>query len=663
MGHSNNLPDFWRERLKVNNQNAIFHQWEQLNATGCIENFRIAAGESDRFRQGLFFADSDAYKWLDAAAHVWASTRDAKLGSLMDDLIVLLGRAQQPDGYIFTYNQIHFHGKRWQNLQIEHELYCHGHLIEAGVSHYQATGRTDLLHIARQAANRIVTDFQGKGPLYTPGHEEIEIALIRLFQVTAESAYLDLARQLIDQRGRIAGFGWKFLRQALEVVRRLQYVQKQNQAYLAAHPGYKSLPVQPDNPAKKTWDAPLRLISGIISGRYNQQRQPVQELAVPVGHSVRFGYLETAAAMLARVGGASVYLPAAKQAWDHMVERRMYITGGIGSLALLEGFGNDYELDPEYAYAETCAALGSMFWSWEMAQLTGEAKYSDLFDWQLYNAAGVGLGLEGKTYFYNNPLASHGEIIRRPWYVVPCCPSNISRTLANLGNYLCSFGTGKVWIHQYINGEISQKAIPLENGDAAVFSAVIESALPWEGRVRIRITAAGPANLAQLVPLDICLRQPSWAKRMVVSVNEVRVAEQERSAPGASSPTASGYDPRRAAFLTFRRPWAAGDVIEISFDMPVEQRRAHPKVKGHQRKVTVTRGPLVYCLESIDNPAEDIFTAQIDPGSLKPASDPALLGGIVKIQGKTRQGTPLTFIPYFLWGNRGSAKMVVWVNL
>ena len=206
-------PGFWHDRLEVNAQRAIFHQWEQLEASGCIENFRIAAGDVDGFREGWFFADSDAYKWLDAASQIYASYPNPRLGSVMDELIALLERAQQPDGYIFTYNQIHFPGMSWVNLQIEHELYCHGHLIEAGVSHFENTARTDMLSIARRAADRIVADFLGKGTDHTPGHEEIEIALLRLYQVTKHQPYLEMARQFIEQRGHDPLFALSVIRQ------------------------------------------------------------------------------------------------------------------------------------------------------------------------------------------------------------------------------------------------------------------------------------------------------------------------------------------------------------------------------------------------------------------------------------------------------------------
>jgi len=660
-------PGFWHDRLTTNATTAIFHQWEQLEASGCIENFRIAAGDVDGFREGWFFADSDAYKWLDAASRIYASTQNSQLASLMDDFIALLARAQEPNGYLYTYNQIHFPGTHWVNLQIEHELYCHGHLIEAGVSHYEATGCTDLLAITRRAADRIVADFMNKGPEHTPGHQEIEIALLRLHQaVEGDTAYLDMARQFIEQRGHEPLFAVSILKQNGSVEARKKFVEQKKQDYLAAHPAFEPFQVPPGNEAKKPWDAALRWNISALTGKYFQQHMPVRKQTVPVGHSVRFGYLETAIAMLARESGDETLIPPLERAWERMVTRRMYVTGGIGSLPALEGFGNDYELNPEYAYAETCAALASLFWNWEMTQLTDEAKYSDLFEWQLYNAAAVGMGLDGSTYFYNNPLTCRGGVTRRPWYAVPCCPSNLSRTFADLGKYINSFKEDDLWIYQYISSETTIDAgIPV--------NIKIESGLPWNGKVLIHV------NPAEKRKFKLHLRIPSWDHTAMIQMHEpaqdqivknsnehisrtVSSSSSRETIPYHAQETASGYDPRLSWFQSIQRTWSPGDILEFNFDLNVKLRHAHPKVKGHQDKVAITRGPLVYCLESIDNPDLDIFEARLDPSTLVEAFVPDLLGGIVRITANTIGGKPLTFIPYHLWGNRGSSQMNVWVN-
>lgn len=655
--------DFWFKRLEVNARQAIYHQWEQLEASGCIHNFRLAAGEAEGWREGWFFADSDAYKWLEAASRIWATHPEPRLGALMDELIGLIARAQAPDGYIFTYNQIHFPETRWQNLQIEHELYCHGHLIEAGVAHYQATGRTELLEIARRAADRIVADLSGKGAACIPGHEEIEIALLRLHQATENgTAYLVMARQFIERRGKTPLFALSLLSQWMRVNRRAKLVRQKRQEYLQAHPDYRLYQLPPGNISKKPPNSTLRWYASALSGQYFQQHAPVRKQTEPVGHAVRFAYLETAVAMLARLSDDSSLRPALEAAWERMVERRMYITGGVGAAPGLEGFGDDYELNPEYAYAETCAALGCLFWNWEMAQLTGEAKYSDLFEWQLYNAAAVGMGLDGTSYLYNNPLACRGEVTRQPWFAVPCCPSNLSRTWADLGKYIFAAAPGRLYLHQYISSDLCDERIPGEAGGFITVNAQMESGLPWDGRVRLHLTEVVFSTPGQPKRFNLILRQPSWCNAMRLTLNGKPVSNHPPEIP-VKNGLAAGYDPRRAAFRAVNHPFASGDVVEIDFGMPLLLRRAHPKVKGHQGKVAVSRGPLVYCLEDIDNPGVDIFAATIAPDSLQAVPDESLLEGVVKIVGRTQEGKPLVFIPYFLWGNRGASRMTVWVNL
>jgi uncharacterized protein len=662
MSRSEITQGFWFNRLAVNAHQAIFHQWEQLEASGCFENFRIAAGESEGVRVGWFFADSDAYKWLEAAARIWGSSEDERLGARIDALIDLLDRSQMEDGYLFTYNQIHFPETRWENLQIEHELYCHGHLIEAGVSHFKATGRTNLVDIARQAADRIVADFKGKNAAYTPGHEEIEIALLRLHGITeGDTDYLEMARQFIEQRGRNRKFALSIFHQNRQVNRRRKLVEKEKEVYISRHPDFQPFQLPPGNLARRAFNSALRWYASAVTGKYFQQHVPVREQRVPVGHSVRFAYLQTAVAMLAKESGDGSLQPALQQAWDRMVMRRMYVTGGIGSLAGIEGFGKDYELDPEYAYAETCAGLGSMFWNWQMVQLTGEAKYSDLFEWQLYNAAGVGMGLDGTAYLYNNPLSCRGGVERKPWYAVPCCPSNLSRTWADLGNYIYSGERNTLCIHQYISSHLTDYEVIGDQGQTVSVSLEMESGIPWQDDVRIRITGVSWSGLQRDGSFDLNLRQPSWAAEMRVLVNGEPVLTSTPDKVTGDQP-ASGYDPRLAVFRSISRAWAAGDIVDISFSIPVVLRRADRRVKGHQGKAAITRGPLVYCLESVDHPGLNIFDASLAPDPLLPVFEPDLLGGIVTIQGKTKAGKPLLFIPYCLWGNRGPGQMTVWVN-
>ena len=643
---------FWSRYLEINAQRSIFHQYEMLEASGCIDNFRILLGEKEGFREGWFFADSDAYKWLDAAARI--SPPDPKLNTLMDSLIELIRRAQTKDGYIFTYNQIHFPGKRWVNLQIEHELYCFGHLIEAAVSHFQATQKTNLLDVARLAADLLVKDFMQGGALDTCGHEEIEIALLRLYQVTQVKSYLELARSFIERRGRSPLFAISIYRQNASVEARRKIIQQQRQVYAASHPEYATSKVPPGNFAKMPPDAERRRILNSLSGKYFQQHAPIRRQTTPEGHSVRFGYFQTAAAMLNRLQPDPSLQTAMEQAWERMVTRRMYVTGGIGSQPSTEGFGNDYELDPELGYNETCAALASQFWSWELALTTGKAQYSDLFEWQLYNASAVGMGLNGESYLYNNPLEVHGGMTRKAWYAVPCCPSNLSRTYASLGKYIYAASQTDVWIHQYIGSQVDLQL-------AGRVNIQVESELPWSGKVRIHLNPAATAAFG------VHLRVPSWADQKPViqllrAGNRAPIQPELTALAGAAEPTAQGFDPRQSTFIKLQNTWAAGDVLEMDFGLSIEQRKALPQVKGHTGKIALSRGPLVYCLENVDNPSVDIFTTRLRPETLQAEYRPDLLGGVYVLRGQSQDNQPLTFIPYPMWGNRGESQMVVWVG-
>jgi DUF1680 family protein len=642
---------FWQSRLEINARQAIPHQWEQLERSGAIDNFRILAEGKSGFREGWFFADSDAYKWLDAAARAYALDPTEDLARLMDAFIDLLGVAQAEDGYLYTYNQIHFPDVRWTNLQIEHELYCHGHLIEAGVAHFRATEQHSLLAIAEKAADLLVLDFSGSGPERTPGHQEVEIALIRLYRATGKEQYLSLAGRFVEQRGRARPFALMIFRENQDVGRRGELVNTQRARYLADHPEHETFQLPAGNVAQKPPGIQLRYFLSALAGKYFQQHRPVRDQSVPVGHAVRFAYLETATAMFCREQQDHTLLPALERAWERMVNRRMYVTGGIGSLPMIEGFGRDYELDPEYAYAETCAALGCMFWNWEMTLLTNQAKYADLFEWQLYNATLVGMGLQGRSYLYNNPLSCQGGITRRSWYQVPCCPSNLSRTWADLGKYLYSYEGHNLWVHQYVS---SQTQVDLE-GPVKVS---LESDLPWRGGVTIRLSPQVP------VAFTLHLRIPSWTDRVHLRVNGqvVETASRPEDLAGSEQP-ASGYAPQRAYYLPLSRTWSSGDTVDIEFPMPVTVRKAHRKVKSVRGRAALTRGPLVYCLESVDNSGVDLFQARIKPSSARAEFAPDLLGGIWVLRGETLRGRTFTAIPYAYWANRGESQMAVWMSL
>jgi len=638
---------FWGEKQALNAEHAIFYQWQKLETTRCIDNFRIAAGLKTGFREGFFFSDSDAYKWLDAASRIMIHYPNPELVHLVDGFIDLLAKAQQPDGYLYTYNQIHFAGQRWVDLQVEHEFYCMGHLIEAAVSHYEATSQTKLLAVAEKAADLLVREFSDSIPDYTDGHEEIEIALIKLWKVSDRIEYLALAKAFLERRGTIRFFPLKMLGQVLDSNRRMNAVSKKRLDWLREHPDHSTfkLPERNKN-VVPFWSAP-RFAFSALSGKYNQQHRPVADQNKAEGHAVRFCYLKTAEAMLAQIPGQENRIKSLRDIWTQMVTRRMYVTGGIGSLPLSEGFGRDFELDPEVAYAETCAALGSMFWSHEMATLTGEAPFEDLFEWQLYNAASVGIARDGCSYFYNNPLTSRGEISRAEWYDIPCCPSNLSRVWASLGKYGCSFDHAEIRINQYFTSATlidAERKIVLK----------MESELPWGSRVRLSFSMKEPSSF------NLVMRLPAWAEGCKVLLNGEEVTVNGSTAlPGAAA--ANGLDFHRAYWMHLSRCFNPGDEIELIFDMPIrliKQDQRLPKCGG---KYAVVRGPIVYCLESVDNSA-DIMNVKVKPESLAVIFDAEVMDGTWVIRGEEVNGVAITFIPYMLWANRGRSHMTVFVS-
>ncbi len=593
----------------------------------------------------MFFSDSDAYKWLDAACRILRYDDLPDLRSRVNAFTELIQAAQEEDGYIFTYNQILFPGCRWKNLQIEHELYCLGHFIEGGVSHHQLTGDEIFFGSILKTADLICRDFRNSDWKMIEGHEEIEIALLKLAKETGQEKYREMAQLFVERREAGRGYAYIFLRQAISSIRRLNKAESRRKKIevLAEFPEQYVLP--PRNQHKTPWSIWPRLIGSLLSGKFAQRDESLNTGDEPKGHAVRFVYLETAAAMLARQTGNTNLVAGMEKKWERMVAKRMYVTGGIGSLPLIEGFGRDFELDPLVAYNETCAALGSLFWSQEMALLTGNPRYDDLFEWQLYNAASVGFGRDGCSYLYNNPLISEGHVHRAPWYDVPCCPSNISRTWASLGDYLYSRGQNHLTIHQYVSSEVK-----LDSDPQVIIH--MDSGLPWRGEIRIKMEMSGAKAL------DINLRFPSWADDYDISLNGKKVQNAIDGEKRGSISAACGIEIKGRKFIELKDLNADGDELLLKFDMPLKILRQDPRIRACRGMAALSRGPIVYCLEDCDNPGVSL-PPRILPGSLQVVDGRSDFLGIPLVEGKTIEGRPVRFIPYYLWGNRGKTQMSV----
>jgi len=613
----------------------IPYQWEALNdrlpgaeRSGTVSNFQIAAGEKQGEFYGYWFQDSDLAKWLEAASYRLATHPDAALEAELDGIIATIAKAQQPDGYLDTYVQVKEPHMRWKNLFEYHELYIAGHFIEAAVAHFEATGKRSLLEVVTKLADMIERTFgtgAGQIPGY-PGHEEIELALVKLARVTGEKRYAQLAAYFVNQRGQEPLY-------FEEEAKRL---------------GFAKLPVYYH---ADRWD-------------FQQAGRPVRNLADPIGHSVRMMYLATAMADLALTLPDESLRRACTTLWDSLTRYHLYLTGGVGSEWMGEKFAERYDLPNDRAYAESCAGIGLVFWARRMLDLQLRGQYGDVMERALYNNVLAGMALDGKTFFYVNPLEIRpAEAKRRydmhyvktqrvPWFGCACCPPNIARTLTSLGYYTHSVLPDGLAVHLYADCRLDATIAGQKTAVA------LHTDYPWDGAVRVEISPAQP------VTFTLRLRLPGWCTAPGARLNGQKVE--------LGAHTRDGY-------LYLAREWHAGDVVTLDFPMPILRVRAHPAVHHDAGCVALQRGPMVFCFEQADNgpllsqlllPKTAALTARFDHG---------LLGGAVVIEGPAERvrasneelystaepavsPATITAVPYCLWNNRGEGEMRVWIR-
>ena len=570
--------NFWSPRLSKHVSATLPVCIDQIeNQTGRIRNFENAAkGEGEH--SGIFFDDSDVYKALEGMAYSLINNPDPELEKKADEWIDKFAAAQQPDGYINTFYTLTGLDKRWTNMD-KHEMYCAGHMIEAGVAYYQATGKRKLLDVCIRMTDHMMSQLGPGKRHWVPGHEEIELALVKLYQTTQEQKYLDFAYWLLEERGH----------------------------------GHGTMGDE------GKWD-PV----------YYQDIVPVRRLTDISGHAVRCMYLYCGMADVAALKNDTGYIAAIDRLWDDVVHRNMYITGGIGSSHDNEGFTEDYDLPNLDAYCETCASVGMVLWNQRMNQLTGDSKYIDVLERSLYNGALAGISLGGDRFFYVNPLESKGDHHRQEWYGCACCPSQLSRFLPSIGNYIYASSDDALWVNLYI-GNTGQIRI----GETDILLTQ-ETDYPWDGSVKLTISTSLPLEK------EIRLRIPNWCKTYDLSINGKRINVSEEK----------GY--------AVIKDWKSQDVIALDMDMPVEIVAADPHVKENFGKRAIQRGPLVYCMEEIDNPVY-FDQIQLSPSTtFQTAFASDILNGIktIKTNGRAQSAT---FIPYYAWDNRKAGKMRVWI--
>jgi uncharacterized protein len=617
--------DFWAPRLETNRTVSIPFAFQMNEETGRVDNFRKAARLMTGPHKGRRFNDTDVYKAMEAAAYSLHLHPDPALERSLDDLIAVIALAQEPDGYLYTTrtndpaNPAPGAGpERWSNLRVSHELYNAGHMYEAAVAHYQATGKRAFLEIAVKNADLLLRTF-GPAPGLRrgfPGHQEIEIALAKLYRVTGRRDYLDLARFFLDERGHYFG-------------------------------GTKHAPGDP--------------FSVYDSDEYLQNHKPVLEQDEAVGHAVRAMYMYAGMADVAALGARPEYAAAIGRLWDDVAGRKMYLTGGVGARHTSEAFGDPYELPNAEAYTETCAAIGHAFWNHRLFLLHGDARYMDVFERVLYNGLLSGVSLSGDRFFYQNPLESAADYERSPWFEVACCPPNMTRFLPSLPGYVYATAGDVLYVNLFIAGRGTVEA------DGRPVTLTQSTRYPWDGAVRIAVDPDSPASF------ELALRIPGWARGEAVPTDLYRFLDESADAPTLSVNGETVPLEVRNGYARLRRTWQAGDAVELVLPMPVRRVVSHEAVTADAGRVALQRGPLVYAVEGVDNNSLvfDIFVADDTP--LGTELRPDLLNGVVVLTGgaiavsKVPSGKaigtprPLLAVPYYAWANRGKTEMLVWL--
>ncbi len=596
---------FWSPRLQANRERSIPELYRLLEEHGVVDNFRRLSGRKEVDRRGYLFTDSDLFKWMEAAALTMQSTPDAALKSLLDRVVDEVVAAQGADGYLNTYHTTLDGIPRFSNFRDNHELYCLGHLIQAGIAYYRGSNERKLLDAAIRYADYVLSLFgPGKRQCF-PGHPEIEMALVELYRTTGEKKYLDFVQYLFT---------------GVELDKLEEKVSKRDLQYS---------------------------FSGI----------PFTERKELRSHAVRAMYACCGATDYFMETGDAAFWQTLGTLWQDMTQYKMYVTGGVGSRYEGEAFGQPYELPNERAYTETCAAIGAMMWNWRMLQTTGDAKYTAMFERSLYNGFLSGVSLSGTEYFYRNPLTSYGDNQRRPWYDCTCCPPNVQRTLAALPGYMYSTSAEGLWVHLYHNSTLNWR---LENGLPLTLEQTTQ--YPYQGEVKILVKPAKSAQFA------LFLFIPEWVDSAVVWMPDGSLRN----------------DLKPGSYYRMDRKWGKGDMLRLVLEMPVRLIYANPRVREDFSSVAVMRGPLVYCMESIDHPNISIFdlikTAETmnsfifsSDASLENAvvleSDAAIFQPSLNVLPLYGYDRPLIangkvgvrFIPYFAWANRGPSQMQVWM--
>lgn len=618
--------NFWLPRIEINRTVTIPASFARCESTGRVKNFVMAAERKGKFCTRYPFDDTDIYKTIEGAAFSLATHPDKKLDAYVDSMIVIIKNAQEEDGYLFTARTIDplnvgsWLGKeRWEKeRELSHELYNAGHLYEAAAAHYLATKKRNLLDIALKNADLVCSVFGPGKRSVAPGHEIVEMGLVKLFRITGKQEYLTTAKFFINARGQYKGY---------------------------------------DPKSNDPWK----------NGAYWQDAKPVVQESEAVGHAVRAGYLYSAVADVAALTGDDSLTKAIDRIWDNVVSKKLYVQGGVGAIGDGERYGANYELPNSTAYNETCASIANVYWNYRMFLLHGDSKYIDVLERTLYNGLISGVGLDGKSFFYTNAMEirnsfSHGDIERERsgWFECSCCPTNICRFVPAVPGYMYAQKDNDLFVNLFISSkaDITMNGKPLQ--------IIQQNNYPWDGDLKFIISTAKANTFKMLI------RIPGWAMNTAVPSDLYKFVSSYDATPMIKvNGVVTAYELENG-YARINRIWNKNDVVELSLPMPVKRVAAHEKVKNNMGKTALQRGPILYCAEWVDNNNRTANIIIPSSAGFTTEYQPALLNGVMTLRTEapvllinndesvSTKKKPVTLIPYYSWANRGKGEMMLW---
>lgn len=617
--------NFWLPRIKTNHTVTIPASFERCENTGRVKNFEMAAAHSGKFCTVFPFDDTDIYKTIEGASFSLSLFPDKKLELYIDTLIEKIKAAQEPDGYLYTARTInpeephHWAGKqRWEKeRELSHELYNSGHLYEAAAAHFQSTGKRNLLEIALKNADLVCSVFGHDKLHVAPGHQVVEMGLVKLYRITGKKEYLETAKYFIEERGHYSGY---------------------------------------DATSKDQWK----------SGAYWQDHIPVVEQKEAVGHAVRAGYLYAAMADVAALTGDTRFLQSIDSIWQNVVSKKIYVQGGIGAVGSGERFGENYELPNETAYNETCAAISNVYWNHRMFLLHGDSKYMDVLEKSLYNGLISGVGMDGKSFFYTNAMeVKNGHIHketeeeRSGWFPCSCCPTNITRLIPSVAGYVYAQQLDKVYVNLFVSGV---STIRVNKREVEITQ---KNNYPWDGNLTFNISPQKPQAFTLLV------RIPGWALNQAIPSDLYAFENNKNEKPRILINGKAVEYTVDKGYAVLNRTWKKGDVLAVNLPMEVSRVLSNKKVVDNIGKVAIQRGPLMYCAEWPDNDGSASSIVLPASASFSTEFKSDLLNGVMVLKSEapvlqvssnevTTKKKPVTLIPYYAWAHRGKGEMVIW---